>query len=274
MKRIDRLVAIAVVAFTATGGAVQAQSYLSPSLLEKGVWIDAMHTSFEEFDVNLPSTIWTISGRLPVVSRLGATVEIPFSYASLDFAGASETSSVLGNPYVGLDFMPAQRVSVEIGTRLPLNTVDEASIADAIAVVADPFRLEAFLDDHIPVQAVATYSQPIPCGFGLRVRAGVVTLMYTSDDDDQDKTTTALDYGVVGTYVAGPAQLGLGFMGRWDASAEEGDFGANSFHQVSFTADMGLGPVRPGIAVRMPLDTDFRDLVNASVGVYLRVPIP
>ncbi len=274
MRTTHRYLGMAIAAaITATAGVAQAQSYLSPSLLEKGVWIDATHTSFKQFDVSLPSTVWTVSGRLPVGSSFGVVADVPFSYASLDFAGTSESSGVIGNPYVGVDFAPRGNISLEIGTRLPFNTADEESLADAIAVIADPFRLEAFLDDHIPVQAAATLSQSLSGGLGFRARAGVVTLVYTGDDEEQDEAATALDYGVVGTYAAGPARFGLGFMGRWDASADGGDFGANSFHQASLTADIGLGCLRPGVAVRMPLDSDLRDLVNASVGLYLRVPI-
>jgi hypothetical protein len=275
MRGMHRYLAIAIATGSLIGAAgdVRAQAQLSPPTLDKGVWIDATHTSFKDFDVNLPSTVWTIAGRIPVGSRLGVNVDVPFSYASLDVGGSSQASSVFGNPYVGVDFAPRRDLSLELGTRLPINTLDEQSLADAIAVIADPFRLEAFIEDHIPIQVAASFSRPIYNGFGIRARAGAVTLVYTGDDEEEDEAPTALDYGVAGTYAAGPAQLGIGLIGRWDVSADDGDFGSNSFHQASLTADIGLGPVRPGVAIRMPLDSEFRDLVSSSLGLYLRVPI-
>lgn len=274
MRRSNTFVAVALAAASVVSAqAAEAQSLLLPGMLEKGVWIEATHTSFEEFDVDAPSSVIMLSGRLPVGSRFGVTVDLPFSYASYDVDGGDESNTVFGNPYVGVDVAALEGLMVEVGTRLPLNTADAESVADLIAAVADPFRAEAFLDDQVPLLASATYSYPLASGFGIRARAGVATLFYTGDEDDRD-TESVLDYGLVGTYTAGPAQLALGVAGRWDAGADEGDFTDNSVHQAALSADVEVGSVRPGVSVRVPLDSNFGDVVKSSVGFYLRVPMP
>jgi hypothetical protein len=251
----------------------EAQSFLLPATPEKGVWVEAARADFKGFEAAFPSTTWFVSGRLPVLPRLSAVVDVPFSYAKLEVPGAdSETSSVFGNPYVGAEFAAVPgRVKLEAGLRLPLNTADSESFADVFAVLGDPQRMEAFMDNTVPVTAAVNLEHAVTSALGVRTRAGVMTAFYTGDDAPD--TDVALDYGAVGTYTAGLARVALGFSGRWFTTADEGDFGENSLHHLGLGADVKVGRVRPGVSVRIPLDGDYRDMLGSSVGVYLQVPL-
>lgn len=87
------------------------------------------------------------------------------------------------------------------------------------------------------------------------------------------ENATLLDYGLFGTYATGSAHLGLGFSGRYDASADEGSFSDNSLHYVGATVDAALRGVRPGVSLRIPVDSEYGELVGPTFGLYLQVPL-
>jgi hypothetical protein len=255
------------------------QGFLMPETPPKGIGLEVSHPSFKEFDVTLPTSIWYASGQLPLMDRLRARVDIPLAFA--DFKGDDEgigSSTVLGNPYVGLAFDPVPALTLELGTRLPLTTADEESFADVVAFLADVQRGEAFVEDFVPVMASAAYRLSPAPGWTVEGRGGVSSLFYTGDFDEDN--VTFVDYGVFGSYsmglnsqVAQDMRFGAGILGRWDASEDDGSFSENSLHQAGFTVDLGMRRVRPGLSLRIPLDKDYRDVLKSSVGLYLQVPL-
>ena len=256
------------------------QEFLMPEAPRKGLGLEVSHPSFKQFDVTLPTSIWYASGQHPVTDRLTARVDLPLAFA--DFKGDAESvgsSTVFGNPYVGVAFDARPALSLELGTRLPLTTADEESFADVVAFLADVQRGEAFVEDFVPVIGAAAYRMEPAPGWSVESRGRVSNLFYTGDDDDQDNVTF-LDYGIFGSYSmalnsrrAQSARFGAGIMGRWDVSEDEGSFSENSLHQLGLTADLGMGRVRPGLSVRVPVDKDYRDVLKTSVGIYLQVPL-
>lgn len=274
MRTIHRT-ALAALLVAAPLGAhpAAAQTFHLPTATERGISLEMSHPNFKAFDVTLPTTVWFVSGQIPLGQRLRATADLPFAYAKADSGELSgESSSVLGNPQLGLTFQATPTLSVEVGTRLPLNTADAESFADVIGFLTDPQRGEAFADEVVPVSGAVTWERGVASRLNLRARGAVTTALYTGDDED-GSTESLLDYGVFASYTLGMARLGAGFSGRWMASADEGNFGDNSLHQLSMTADVGVGPVRPGIAVRLPVDRTFREVMGSSVGMYLQVPL-
>ena len=281
MNRIGSTFAVALLAASTIGVQhAQAQSYLLPATPEKGMWLEASHPNIKSpLEVTAPSSAWFLSGRHPVNHQWSAVAEIPFAYGKLDVAGLSqgEGNTVLGNPYLGIEFSQWDRVALELGARIPITTADEDSFGDVVGVLADPMRSEAFLEDIVPLSAAASFQETLPVGDGalVRARGGVTTMFYRGDDEDIDDTTTFLDYGVTGTYPIGIARLGAGVSGRWNVSESEGSFSDNSLHQLGLNADaMVRGFVRPGISLRVPLDEDYRELVGSTVGFYVQVALP
>jgi hypothetical protein len=254
---------------------VVAQSYLLPSAPEKGVWIEAAHPNLKGFfEVTLPSTIWFASARVPVTPQVGVVVELPFAYARMDstpFGGSAESNTVLGNPYVGAEYAFSRQLSVQLGLRAPVTTAGPESWADVIAVLANLQRMEAFLENVLPVSIAASFQQAVADGFSVRSRAGVTQAFYIGDDDGE--AATLLDYGVFGTYSVSVARFGAGLSGRWDISGDEG-FSDNSFHLLGFTADAGFGRFRPGLSVHIPLDEDYRQFLGSTIGAYVQIALP
>ena len=98
----------------------------------------------------------------------------------------------------------------------------------------------------------------LPGGATIQGRAGLVGLFYT---DDEDTANDALvDYGVLGTLPVGPARFGLGAYGRWISTEDEGGFGDNSIHHLAVSADLTVKQIRPGISVRIPVDSTYDDV--------------
>jgi hypothetical protein len=249
-------------------------SPLLPPQLERGISVEVAHPSFRELDVTPATSVWHLGGALPLLPGLRAVIDVPVAYASFDgglgeFAGSS---TVLGNPYLGVEYAVRPFLILEGGFRAPFTTADAESYADVVGFLADVSRGEACLDDAFPVALGARLEHRARPDLSFTARVGTVQAFYTGDDDDLS-SLTFVDYGVGGSWTRGAARIGAGLSGRWDASADEGKFGENSLHQLGITADMALGPVRPGLSLRLPLDEDHRDVLKASVGAYVQIPI-
>jgi len=252
-----------------------AQSYLTPGTPLKGMWLEVSHPDVEVFEISTPSTAWYASGRHPISTRFWGVAEVPFAYGKAEVSPALESkgSTVLGNPYLGVEFALNERVQLDAGGRLPLTTADEESFGDVVGFLADPLRGEAFVQDVVPISGGVTLRHSLATGVDLRARGGV-TSMFWRGDDDLGENVTALDYGITALVPRGAARFGGGVTGRWDVSADEDGFGENSLHQLGLNADYAWGRMRPGLSLRVPLDSDYRDLVSSTVGLYLQVALP
>jgi hypothetical protein len=251
---------------------VAGQGFLLPETPSKGVWIEGSHSDFKGFEAKLPSSVWFLSGRLPLTQKLSGVVDVPFAHAKLDLVEVgAESNSVLGNPYVGIEYAAMPRLLVELGFRAPLTTAAEESFADALAAISDPLRQEAFVENLVPVTAAATMRFPLQYGVSLRARAGVTGLLFTGDEAPDNEA--AIDYGLAGMWERGIGRVGVGFTGRWFATSDEGSFAENSLHHAGVSADVIVGGVRPGVSLRLPIDKDYREFVGPTVGLYLQVPL-
>lgn len=271
--RIAAASALAAASLCAADAA--AQSILLPSTPEKGIALEATHPNFRGAEVTAASTVLYLSGRYPVAPNVRLTADLPFAHGEPEGALGDLVdgkTTVFGNPKVGLEVAVLPALTLEGSVRLPLTTADETSTGDAIAMLADPQRIEAFAMDVVPVTAAATYERSLVAGLGLRARAAATQVFLIGDAADEDDVTL-LDYGLFGTYGVGPARLGLGVSGRYQASGDEGGFGDRSLHFAGATADFQVAGVRPGVSVQLPLDSDQRDVLGPQVGLYLQVPL-
>jgi hypothetical protein len=264
-----RTLVIAAAALAAAVPAAAQEVLPTPS---RGVWLESTYTDFEGEGVKFPTTVWYLGARFPLTQQINAVVDLPFSHSRVEIGDEdAETSSVFGNPYLGVEFAASPSLKLELGTRAPLTNSDDESTADVVAAVSNPLRLEAWAQDVVPLTAGATFSTDLSPAFTLRTRGAATAFFFTGEGDSD--TETAIDYSVTGTYTSGNARFGGGFLGRWLASADEGSFGENSLNQLAVSADVLVGNVRPGLSVRVPLDEDYRDVVNSSVALTLQVPL-
>lgn len=270
MRTVRRTLIAAFGAALVAASSAEAQTYHLPSTPEKGVWAEASYADLEGLSISFPSTFWFVSGRLPLTSDLRAVADIPFAFSRIRFAEGSprESSSVLGNPFLGVEYLRWGLV-METGLRVPLNTIDEGTTADLTGGLGDFQRGEAFSDDVVPVSGAVTYVYGLPGGATLQGRTGVVGL-FTTDETDND---ALIDYGVLGTYPVSAARFGLGLYGRWLATADEGSYGDNSVHHLALAGDVQIRRVRPGVSVRIPVDGRYNDVLHSTIGLYFQLPL-
>jgi len=274
---VSSLVRVGVLGVTilATAQPGAAQGFLMPQTPERGISVELSHPSFKIFDVTMPTSVWFVAGQMPLRSNLRGVVDLPLAHA--EFKGttgeALGTNTVLGNPYLGIEYLAAPGVVVEVGARLPLTTADEESFADVIGLLSDMDRAEAFLEHAVPFLVRARAEHRISPAVTLQGRVGATTSWYTGDLEDVD-AETFVDYGVFASWALEKVRLGGGMSGRWHASADEGNFGERSLHQFGLTADTKVRNVRPGVSLRLPVDKDYREVMKSSVGVYVQIPIP
>lgn len=258
-------------ALVASATSVRAQSYHLPATPTKGLWGEAAYANLVDLDQSFPSTFWFVGGRLPLAPAIRAVADVPFAHSRTRFdGGPRETSTVLGNPYLGLEYT-TRGFTVETGLRLPLNTIDSESTADVVGALGDFQRSESFLDEIVPISGGLTYQHRLARGAILQGRTGVVGIFHTGDDDLGDEAL--IDYGVLGILPVGAARLGLSFYGRWNATQDEGTFSDNSVHHLGLSADTRVRGVRPGISVRLPIDDTYDEVLDSTIGLYLQVPL-
>jgi hypothetical protein len=271
MTKSRSLLTLAILAASLTASDASAQSLL-PEGPAKGLWMEGSRTSFWVFDQEVPTAVWFLGGRLPVSGRVSAVFDIPFSHARIDLMGSSKSSSVAGNPYLGVEFRASPELVVSMSTRLPLTSADDESFADVLAILADPQRLEAFAMHAVPASVFAAYTGQLAPGLSLRAHGGTTRIFRTRKDlPDPD---TMLDYGLMTTYDWKSVRTGLGLSGRWNTTARDASNQSDdSINYTALTLDLRVGSVRPGLSARVPMDSDHRNLAGASLGLYLQIPL-
>ncbi len=227
-------------------------------------------------DVSFLTSVLFLSARIPVTRSVIFVAELPFSYINWDIPQGPDLGSqqTFGNPYFGLELgFRRSPLFFEAGVRAPL-TADldgDNALATHNGYVTDFVdRAEAFAPDAIPISGFLNCVFRSRTGFSLRLRGGPAFWIATGDRKDSE---TFILYSAQVWYDTGDLRFGGGFSGRYLASAEDGDFGERSTHQLTFALDFLLGTFRPGIQVRIPLDENYRDVLNVVIGVTLGIDL-
>ncbi len=225
-------------------------------------------------DVTFLTSVLFLSARAPVTRNMIFVAELPYSTINWDIPQGPDLGSqqTFGNPYFGLEFGSWRSpLFFEIGVRAPLTADVDGDNGDATynGYVTDFVdRAEAFAPDAIPVTGFINYVFRSQTGFSLRLRAGPAFWIASGDREDSE---TFVLYSAQIWYDAGKIIFGGGFSGRYLASADGGDFGERSTHQLTFGLDILLGIIRPGVQIRIPLDEDYKDTMNFVIGITLGI---
>lgn len=221
--------------------------------------------------------------RAPLGSHLALVGELPFAHGDFDLgSGATlEATTSLGNPYVGVEIGPRRStVHFEVGARLPV--IDQPDAATSVGFLADPIdRPEAFLEDLVAITARAHYRRFDRSGFGVLLHAGASVWMApdeggpdtpvgTRPPDDEVVASYGARFGWMGT----PGGFVAGLTGRTSVTDPNGSFEDRTLTQLGGAGYLRLGPLRPGIEFRLPLDDRLREVVDGTIGVSLAVAVP
>lgn len=249
--------------------ALQAQSIWLDRSQDKSIGLEVMRPNFsaEEGD-EVSGLLLFLSLRAPMTPQFRFVGELPFvrsSYESNFFFTRSGSQSTVGNPYLGFEI--GQRGTPflgEFGIRLPAASEDKFG-AVLMGIVSDYDRLEAFIPNTVSITGMLNYCHREASGFALRLRGGPSLLLNTDEDD----TELFIGYSAQAGYEAPRFSLLGGFTGRAIMTEEDADFDERSIHQLGFNASAQFGKLRPGLHLRLPLDDDLQESLDAVLGLNL-----
>jgi hypothetical protein len=266
MKRVMGLVSCMVVTSLSAGSAQVLQPWSEPAI--KSISLDALRPAFEGGGTSTLTTVDQLSFRWPVGAMV-LTAELPFVNAKVD--GAPSGALLIGNPFLGASTAPTASFIGDFGVRIPIVSAStpERGFAQAVGVLADFMDLEAYGEDLLSIRATAGYRYRAPSHLGMRValRPTLVKPVGSSSGADSE---LFLDYGVQGGYETARASFGITFTGR-ALLTEPGSIGERTVHDLALGGSMTFGQFRPGVLVRVPLESDIGDLLKYSVGLKLEV---
>jgi len=238
----------------------------------QSIWIDRetpnalmleiLKPSFDAVDEDFGTTTWLLTGRFGVARRVAIAAALQL--ANIEAGGSSSTT--VGNPYLGLEFGPAQQgFSGELGINFPTASENDDLAASLSGVLTDVDRWESFFPSIVPVTAAANYRHVSADGLLVRGRLGSALWIPEHDGDAE----MFLLHGLWLGYVGRSARVAGGWSGR-TLLTDEGVFGPdNVYHQLSVVADFGPWQVRPGVSVRFPLNDDLDNIVGATFGIHM-----
>jgi hypothetical protein len=227
---------------------------------------------------NLTTTSFTLfaAGTISVTEAVGVAFDVPYARAAYDIAEA-ESSSSIGNPYVGVEYaMPAFGLQLTGGARLPLAKLEiDNLVGQALGILSTVDRMEAFMAETATLQASARVTREVAPRFFVSGRLGANMALYTDTEEGEDSSDLFTVYGAQGWYQTGALRVGGGFLGRLLVTGEEGtSFSDNSLHEAGLWLDYAVGPARPGIFIRMPLDDDMSEIMDFTIGLGVSYKLP
>src|SRR5512140_111480 len=129
---------------------------------------EAMHPSYEGDDAAVSSGAYILSGRVPVSPTASVRFDLPFSYLRETYSPPiPETSSSLGNPFIGLSLQRSANMDFDFGLRPSL--ADETETANLYAAFADLSRWEAFVPNLWTISGQARWHHVTPAGLNWEI---------------------------------------------------------------------------------------------------------
>jgi hypothetical protein len=205
-------------------------------------------------------------------------LELPMARATdPGFLGAPRSAVRVGNPYIGFTHHVAGSSSfASAGIRLPTAGEPEYRAersALGVGVVSDFDRFEAFASSRLTLRAVDEWRWLRPGGLLLGLRTGVFSLWRTKEVDYEDVAEAYIEYGGRVGYQSDAVLAAVSLTGRMVVTEWELSLAEMTRHHLVGVVEVGGGRVRPSAMLRVPLDQDWQQLLDAIVGVGLRVAL-
>lgn len=279
--------------FSLTIAAVSVAALIPASLPAQSIWLDHRHHSTINLEVLIPNfknddsgTItssnsgWVVfpSVRLPLSRKIHFVGELPLASGHYEVKSTSfninrnQSETAIGNPYIGFEFStPQTPVFAELGIRLPLASSDK-DLSMTTGLLTDFDRLEAFFPKVLTITTMVNVHQIDQSGFALRVRGGP-SLLINTDNEFDDDTELFIGYSAQAGYESERLSFLGGVTGRAILTEPNLNFSERSVHQAGFAASAGIGKLRPGLHLRLPLDENLKDSLDFVLGFTLGIQL-
>lgn len=258
---------------------------LAAPVAAQSYWMDAGNDQFSfevlrpmlaEDELTTTSLALFAAGTFTVRENLAVAFDLPFVRVRHDIT-EGESSSSIGNPYVGVEWgLPQFGLQVTGGARLPVAQFEfDRLLGQAFGVLSTVDRMEAFTPETAALLTSAHLTRSLAPAVHVSARLGMNMALYTEAEDGDDSSDLFTLYGAQGWYETGAVRVGGGFLGRLLLTGEEGSsFGDNSLHEAGLWLDYAVGPTRTGINLRMPLDDQMSDIMDFTVGLIVSYRVP
>lgn len=232
----------------------QAPAPWGPAGATRVLMLDLVRPSFDGLDLSFPSPMLYGGIRWPLNPAWGIVGEIPLAL----FAVQGQSATLLGNPYVGVDYAAVEGRGLMggVGARLPLasESGDFGGFAQVVAAIGDFDRFEAWIEDQWALTGRVGWRTRTEGGLSAGFTIGG-TFLSPKDSDQELLADYRADVGYRERRVA----IGAEFTGRAILTEPDLDVGQRTVHQLTLGAGVGIGPVWPRAFVRIPLDADLKD---------------
>jgi hypothetical protein len=248
----------------------------------QSIWLDREHRpsalveiefpTFDGADSNFPTWTWFAATRLPLGRTTSFVGELPYAHGSFG-SGLSEVSeATVGNPYLGIECAAHPTgPRFELGARLPLAS-DDKLIPFVVGYYTDVERQQAFVPDQVPVRLGIHYHHAPEGGARVAWDLRLVPAVWIKTKDGfLSDSEVFLGYGGLVRYEGEQVRVGGGLTGRWNVTNDGADFGEASNHQLDLAADFLSGSVRPGIQIKLPLDSELTNTLDSVFGVSVTI---
>lgn len=192
------------------------------------------------------------SVRYKVSEQTAVVAEIP--YAHWDPKSSSyDSEAQAGNIYLGLEHLNVTSGSgTELGIRLPTAGHSDTGRATRVSAYSDLNRWEGAYDELWAIQAAFNFRFVNQKGMRFRLRVGPYLFIPTNGAD-----TELMGLYAVHAYRLGEkGQVTVGFSGRMLMTEAGPDLAGRTFHQFDMGGSLYLQRLRPGVNVRVPLDSN------------------
>lgn len=225
---------------------------------------------FEGVDETFATSVTYLDGRYAFASGAAVVGELGLSHfgATSSFTGTSSSETGFGNPYLGLELGKPRQAGVwgELGLRIPL--ASDEFLPLVAGLFDDTERWETWPNDVLSVRGSVHYRTNPRNTVWVDLRVAPILWVGVGDLDGTEFFAT---YGISGQYSQRIVRVGAGLSGRISLSADDLDLGESTVHQLDLNANFLAGHWRPGVLVRLPLDADLTDTLDAVVGLTLEV---
>ena len=230
-----------------------------------GVAIEALRPNVDGGGTSVLSGAFYLSGHAQLGGAARLVAELPIAHASIDGEFDEGNSTLIGNPYIALQWASA-RTTFEVGLRAPLaETFDGAT---GVGMLADVMRLEAFAPELMSIRASLQVAAPLSQGISANFQVVPIVWVPTGENDVDKELVVGYAAGL--GYRATSLRLNARIAGRALVTAEEED-DDRTFHQFGMSADFGSGRVRPGVYAAVPIDDTFGEAVNSVLGLTIQI---
>ncbi len=200
----------------------------------------------------LPITTWDVKD--PMVVDLG--------WYFYDW----DDEQAIGNPYFGMEYCrPGSPILFALGVRPPLAS-DDKFFAPSVGLYGAADRFEAFVPDLWTFSLAIGGRSSAKAGPAYRFLIGPTLLAPDAGDAE-----VLLDWSTLFGFRGTIAHAGFEYAGRMILTEDYEDFGDRFDQFIGLTGGLNIGQVEPGVQFRYAIDDEYRELIDFTIGINLKI---